>query len=705
MKLPMIIVGASLVVASSVGMASFWTAEKNAHDMIEARMSALLQSKGHELKSYLGSIEQDLRIVAENPAVIQSLKSFERAWDELEYGQSALLQKAYITDNPNPLGEKEKLDAAPTGTTYDAVHGQYHPWFRKLLKERQYYDIFLFDMSGNLIYSVFKELDYATNLNTGEWKDSDLGNAFRAAADSTAPGSISFFDFKPYGPSHGAPASFMSTPIYENGSKIGVLVYQMPIDVLNALMSSTEGLGQTGEVMIVGADHLMRNDSQFTEDNDILATSIENSAVASALTGKNGNVISSSYRDLELNFVAHPFVYQGVTWSLVAAQAEAEITAPVLSMGQRIMLISIVMLALAGAVGFLLSRSITGNILALVGEMKALAGGDTNVELTGEDRADEIGDMTRAVAIFRDSAIERSKLESESEASNAARQDREKRVDALISEFRDTIASAITELGQNSAQMKDTVTAISSAADETSAQADIAGSASSDASQNVQAVASAAEELSASISEISRQITETNETVDKAANAANQTDQKVAQLSGAAQKIGEVVSLIEDIAEQTNLLALNATIEAARAGESGKGFAVVASEVKGLANQTAKATENISIQIKDIQSETEAAVTSIRGISEVMKDVTGSTSAIAAAIEEQGASTAEISRNVQQAASGSSTVSESVSGVTAAAGETAQSVRQIESAAESVAAQADDLQSVVEEFLQRVAAA
>ena len=467
-------------------------------------MSALLHSKSHELRSYLGSIEQDLRIVAENPAVIESLKAFANAWDELAYDQTATLQKAYITDNPHPLGEKEKLDAAPTGTTYDAVHGRYHSWFRTLLRERQYYDIFLFDMSGNLIYSVFKELDYATNLNTGEWKGSDLGNAFRAAADSTAPGSISFFDFKPYGPSHGAPASFMSTPVYENGSMVGVLIYQMPIDVLNELMSSTEGLGQSGEAMIVGADRLMRNDSKFTEDNDILATSIENGAIESALAGENGNAVDSTYRNVELNFVAKPFEYQGVTWSLVAAQEEAELAAPVLAMGQRIMLITIVMLALAGAVGFLLSRSITGKILALVGEMKALANGDTNIELSGEERADEIGDMTRAVAVFRDSAIERSRLENESEASNAARRDREKRIDALIAEFRDTIASAITQLGQNSTQMKDTVTAISTAADETSAQADIAGSASSDASQNVQAVASAAEELSASISEISR---------------------------------------------------------------------------------------------------------------------------------------------------------------------------------------------------------
>ncbi len=698
-------VGLALLVASAVGMAAFVTAQKNSQDMIEARMGALLQAKSHELELYLTGIEQDLRVVSENPTVIEAIHAFDTAWDTLGSGQGELLQKAYIEDNPHPLGEKEKLDTSTTAGGYDAVHGQYHPWLRKLLKERQYYDIFLFDLDGNLVYTVFKELDYATNLNRGKYKNTDLGNAFRAAADSSAKGSISFFDFKPYAPSHGAPASFMSTPIFDGDRKVGVLVFQMPIDVLNELMSSAKGLGTTGEVMIVGADNLMRNDSLFTKDNDILKTSIENSAVSSAIGGSSGQTIATGYRNLELDFVAMPFVYQGTKWALVAAQDTAEINAPVISMGQKILLITLVMIAISGAVGLFLSRSITRRIVALVGTMTKLAQGDTDVELAVDDRQDEIGDMSRTVTIFRDNALERAKLQYENDRNSEAGRDREHRVDALIAQFKSAIAVSIGELGSNSVQMKDTVAAISDAATATSTEAGNANAASDDASQNVQAVAAAAEELTASIGEISMQITETNNIVDRAATAAEVTDAKVGQLSGAAQKIGEVVSLIEDIAAQTNLLALNATIEAARAGEAGKGFAVVASEVKNLATQTAGATESIGEQIKEIQSETDTAVAAIQEISEIMKDVTGSSCAIAAAIEQQGVATAEISRNVNRAAMSSNTVSESMSGVTSAASETAHSISQIEHAAEGVETQANQLRSVVDKFLVEVAAA
>ncbi|MEM8811680.1 MAG: methyl-accepting chemotaxis protein, partial [Pseudomonadota bacterium] len=338
-------------------------------------------------------------------------------------------------------------------------------------------------------------------------------------------------------------------------------------------------------------------------------------------------------------------------------------------------------------------------------DMQALAAGLTEIDLVDSDRGDEIGDMTKAVAVFRDNAVERNRLQNESEREGALRLERQKRIEDMITTFRSSVQTRLEAVGANTTQMQSAVDTLSAMAEETSSQASSANAASGAASEKVQAVAVAAEELAGSIDEISRQIDDTNKVVDQANATADATNAKVASLADAASRIGQVVSLIRDIAEQTNLLALNATIEAARAGDAGRGFAVVAAEVKELATQTGKATEEISGQIGAIQSETDGAVTAIGAISTIMKDVTTKTAEIAAAVQEQGASTVAISRNVQEVASGSATVSQNVDGVTAAATETAASIDRIVTASTDVADQAGGLRIAVDDFLKKVSAA
>jgi methyl-accepting chemotaxis protein len=361
--------------------------------------------------------------------------------------------------------------------------------------------------------------------------------------------------------------------------------------------------------------------------------------------------------------------------------------------------------ALGLALAFLIGGAVSGPIVRMTGAMTELAGGNVAVDIPGLGRGDEIGSMAEAVQVFKDNKIEADRLSEEQRREQEARNARAETVDRLTRDFDAKVGKELGEVTASSTTMEQSAQSLSATAEETSRQATAVAAASEEASTNVQTVSAAAEELSASIGEISRQVSQSAKIAGEAVNEATRADQMVQGLANAAQKIGEVVALITDIAEQTNLLALNATIEAARAGEAGKGFAVVAAEVKNLANQTAKATEEIGGQIGGIQSATQDAVAAIKGIGKTIVQINEIASAIAAAVEEQGAATKEIARNVEQAAQGTQDVSSNIAGVTQAAGETGQASGQVLEVARHLKGQADALRGEVDRFLAAVKAA
>ncbi|MCG8563067.1 MAG: methyl-accepting chemotaxis protein [Hyphomicrobiales bacterium] len=386
-----------------------------------------------------------------------------------------------------------------------------------------------------------------------------------------------------------------------------------------------------------------------------------------------------------------------VSWSYAAIHADVRnAVLSGIAIGVGTLLVTILALV------YLTNKLISHPLSSISSTMRELADGETDLSLPHSMRSDEIGDMSKAVQAFRDSYIERQRLEKESVKTQQHREERQDRIAELISEFDGEVQQSLEAVSLNSEEMEQTAKTLSNIADETSGRATSAAAASEEASVNVQAVAAAAEQLSTSIEEIGSRIVETKKIVEEATEATGVTNDKVASLDMSAQKIGEVVNLIQDIAEQTNLLALNATIEAARAGEMGKGFAVVASEVKELANQTSKATEDISTQISDIQESTREAVQAIDAIAHTMSDVNTFTSSIATAVQQQGAATSEISQNVQQAAIGTQGVAKNMTGVTSSVTETNESAGQVLSASRQVADQSLKLRSTISTFLENV---
>ncbi|MEM6617430.1 MAG: methyl-accepting chemotaxis protein [Pseudomonadota bacterium] len=705
-KVPAFAIGSAFIAVLALGLASFQAASNLAYKQADERMTTAALAKRSQVTSYLDSIDQELRILADDPAIHYAIRDFSFGWSQVvDAGENPTeaLQRAYITDNPNPTGEKDKLKFADDDTFYSRMHAQYHPWLRKLLVERGYYDIFLFDPEANLIYTVFKELDFATNLNSGEWRDTDLGNAFRAAAESPA-GTSHFFDFMPYAPSADAPASFISTPVYENDRLVGVLVFQMPIDRINQVMSQKMGLGETGEAILMGSDYTFRNDSAFLDGSNVLETELRSPLIEKALGGEEAHGVMD-YRGMDMLAVSEPLSFLGANFALVSTIGVDEIYGPIKALRNRIMIIGLVVTLAVAALGLFFSRSISRPIGRLTKEMKVLATGETDISLADAERGDEVGDMAKAVVVFRDNAIERMRLESEKEKENAARAEREAGLNTAISGFESSIGEVISALDDSADQMSRTASSLTEIADDSRGKSSSAAAASTLASTNVQSVASAAEQLSASISEIGQQVSRATDVVSVATNQAQSTNQDVAELSDAANRIGEVVTLIQDIAEQTNLLALNATIEAARAGDAGKGFAVVASEVKGLANQTAKATEEISSNIESVQRNTENAVSAIEQITNTMAEVNAITASIAAAVEEQSSATNEISRSIQEAASGTENVAENMSGISSSVDETAQTASYVQDASRDLSEKSRQLNDQVSTFLRSVNAA
>ena len=453
-KLPALLVGSALVVGCGVGAAAYFVASETVTEQAETKLSAIADASNREIANFFDSVKRDVVSTASSTTTIDAVKQFASTWAAWAEVADAgtQLQEAYVTGNPNPVGERYLLDVAKSADIsntnslyYNMHHERFHPGYRAQLEQQGYYDILLFDTKGNLVYSLSKGADFAGNFaEGGTWAETGLGQVFRTAA-TLERGAVAFSDFAAYAPSEGVAASFMGTPVLNDaGELLGVFAIRMPIDRISGYLQHRVGLGETGLVYLVGADGLLRSDLAQTEGNDILVAAHMPDVAKAAMAGQASAGAGVAIWGNPGFMSAQPFEFQGVKLAVVAEQDQAELLAPLGHMRNLILLIGGALVAGAAVVSMLFSRAMTRPITALTDTMQAVAGGDIDAEIPGTQSRGELGEMARAVEVFRENGVRIAAMTEEEKAASVSRAaDRARMMRELQQAFGEVVDAAV----------------------------------------------------------------------------------------------------------------------------------------------------------------------------------------------------------------------------------------------------------------------
>ncbi len=638
-----------LLVAIGSGISVAYVAWDTAGEALEAATREQLKTaraiKGRLIENYFGTVKHEVSVLAMLPETAEAIQSFDRIFKDLDDTDSTVaqakmadfisnvfmakyesetgdrlpaasvmtdrpasltVQAAYLADNPNPLGSKDLFESSGRLPEYDQAHERFHPLFRELLNTFGYYDIFLVDRTGEIIYSVYKETDFGTNLLTGPFKNSGLADAVRSSLESRSSNAFAFADFSTYIPSYDAPAAFVSKPVYAGETLVGVVAVQLPIDEIDEVMTGgrrwrDEGFGSSGEAYLVGPDRLMRSGARaLIEDSDafvragrargvpadtlremerlgrtVLLERVENEAVISALEGQSGSAEVLSYDGAPsvASFESLPVFDQ--TWALIAEVDRSEAYAAADAMRSRIITTGLIVLAVVVVVSVIFGQRLTAPIRRLHAAMVRLQAGDFSVTVPpGGGR--ELTSLAMAYNRVAASLGLKTRMESANE-----------RKDELI----DEIAGMTATQASSSIEIMGAVTEISAGSREiaktseelTGTMSEVDGIASENAIRSTSGLES--------LHRIESVMTEV------VGDAKNVSDH-LGEIERRCEAMGQVVTTMVSIADRTQILSINATMEAEKAGDAGLGFRVVAREVRRLADRTAESAAQIEENVK-----------------------------------------------------------------------------------------------------------
>ena len=618
------------------------TASKSLREQAESSLVAVREIKRNQINDYFANKVRDIKAFSTNDKVVEAVGDFANAISMYEKE----VRDLYIFKNPNPVGEKLKLADAGDDSEYTYIHKDYHPIFKDFLERYGYYDIFLIDEAGNIVYSVYKEDDFGTNMLSGKYAEENIADAFLEVNASDDPDFVSLVDFKAYAPSNGTPASFIATPIYSGDKKVGVLVFRIPLDQVDAIMQEKSGMGESGETYLVGEDILMRTNSRFKEDT-VLKQKIDTKSARAALGGETGFMITPNYKDTTVLSAYTPVGLEGVNWVLLSEIDEAEAFAPVYALKNWALIIGGIIAAVVGTVLFLVTSQIMRLLSRVINEL----------------------------------------IMSSKEVSSVSEQ----------------ISSSSQRLAQGASEQ-------ASSLEETTSTMEEMSTMTKQNSDNAQEAANLAQKCNDSAEKGNVAVGEMCDSIDKMNSASmeivDSMSNSMDEINTSSEKIAEITKVIDGIAFQTNLLALNAAVEAARAGDHGKGFAVVADEVRSLAQRSASAAKDTAVLIKDCVDKANKGTeltNKCRGtLQDIVDDVKKSTDNTNIALQEIVGNVSKVSILTKEISTASTEQSNGVTSVNGSIQQMDTITQQNAATAEEVATTSEEMSAQAESLLESI---